>query len=137
MILGEGAIVEHQNEMALAWPGPQDGMTPAAREIPNIARPECIGRRSVGAQYGGAAIARYGRDQLKIRCNPPSLLFDRSLTLRNAIPFDHRREHVLEYVETPVADVQRLARDNRRRIPQYPLMIAIKIFCIAKRLARR
>jgi hypothetical protein len=49
----------------------------------------------------------YGRDQLKITCNPPSLLFDRSLTLRNAIPFDHPGEHVLEYVETPVADVQR------------------------------
>ena len=34
-------------------------MTPAAREIPNIARPERIGRCSVGAQNGGAATARY------------------------------------------------------------------------------
>jgi hypothetical protein len=59
VILGEGAVVEHQNEMALAWPGPQDGMTPAAREIPNIARPERIGRRSVGAQYSSAATARH------------------------------------------------------------------------------
>src|ERR1700754_506859 len=64
MILGEGAVVEHQNEMAFAWPGPLDGMTPAAREIPNIARPERIGRCSVGAQYGGAATARHDVPQL-------------------------------------------------------------------------
>src|SRR5229473_933219 len=64
MILGEGAVVEHQNEMALAWPGPLDGMTPAARKIPNIARTERIGHRSVGAQYGGAATARHDVTQL-------------------------------------------------------------------------
>src|SRR3984957_10721847 len=64
MILGEGAVVEHQNEMALAWPGPQDGMTPAAREIPDVARPERIGRRSAGAQYTGAATARHDVTQL-------------------------------------------------------------------------
>src|SRR6476646_1965267 len=64
MILREGAVVEHQNEMALAWPGPLDGMTSAAREIPNIARPERIGRRSVGAQYSGAATARHDATQL-------------------------------------------------------------------------
>src|SRR5246127_3188421 len=64
MILGEGAVVEHQNEMALAWPGPLDGMTPTAREIPNIARPERIGRCSVGAQYSGAATARHDVTQL-------------------------------------------------------------------------
>src|ERR1700758_4577921 len=64
MILREGAVVEHQNEMALAWPGPLDGMTPAAREIPNIARPERIGRRSVGAQYSGAATTRHDVTQL-------------------------------------------------------------------------
>jgi hypothetical protein len=64
MILGESAVVEYQNEMALAWPGSLDGMTPAAREIPNIARPERIGRRSVGAQYSGAAIAGHNVTQL-------------------------------------------------------------------------
>src|SRR5271156_6927964 len=65
MILREGAVIEHKNEMALAWPGPQDGMTPAAREIPNIARPERIGRRSVGAQYSGAATARHDVTQFR------------------------------------------------------------------------
>ena len=64
MVLREGAVVEHQNEMALAWPDPLDGVTPAAREIPNIARPERIGRRSVGAQYSGAATARHDVTQL-------------------------------------------------------------------------
>src|SRR6478752_3708233 len=70
MILGEGAVVENQNEMAFASPGPLDGMTPAAREIPNVARPERIGRRSVGAQYGGAAIARHDVTQLGSSCVP-------------------------------------------------------------------
>src|SRR5580693_596855 len=65
MILREGAVVEHQNEMALAWPGPLDGMAPAAREIPNIARPERIGRRTVGAQYSRAATARHDVTQLR------------------------------------------------------------------------
>src|SRR5262245_23024581 len=64
MIFGEGTVVEYQNEMAFAWPGPLDGMTPAAREIPNIARPERIGLRSVGAQYGGATTARHDVTQL-------------------------------------------------------------------------
>src|SRR4029077_8599726 len=64
MILSEGAVVEHQNEMALAWPGPLDGMTPAAGGITKIARPERIGRRSVGAQYSGAATARHDVTQL-------------------------------------------------------------------------
>src|SRR5262245_4443990 len=64
MILGEGTIVEHQNEMAFAWSGPLDGMTPAAREIPNIARPERIGRCSFGDQHSGAATARHDIAQL-------------------------------------------------------------------------
>jgi hypothetical protein len=59
MLLGKGAVVEYQNEMTLAWPDPQYRMTPASGEIPNVARPERIGRRSVGAQYGGAATARH------------------------------------------------------------------------------
>ena len=49
IILGEVAVVEDQNEVALAWPDPLDGMTPSAGEIPTIARPEHISRRSVGA----------------------------------------------------------------------------------------
>src|SRR5215468_3980266 len=59
MLLGKGAVVEYQNEMTLAWPDPQYGMTPASWEIPNVARPERISRRSVGAQDGGAATARH------------------------------------------------------------------------------
>src|SRR5215831_3209083 len=59
MLFGKCAVVEYQNEMTLAWPDPQYRMTPASGEIPNIARPERIGRRSVGAQYGGAATARH------------------------------------------------------------------------------
>src|ERR1700740_378149 len=50
--------------MAFAWPRPQDRMTPPPREITNIARSELIGRRSVGAQYGGAATARHNVTQL-------------------------------------------------------------------------
>src|SRR6478672_1388950 len=73
MILGERAVVEYQNEMALARPGPLNGMTPAAREIPNIARPERIGRRSVGAQYSGAATARHDVTQLGSRRVPMQL----------------------------------------------------------------
>src|SRR3984957_6695656 len=64
MILGEGAVVEHQNEMALAWPGPLDGMTPAAREILHIARPERIGPRFVGPHYGSSTNARPDETQL-------------------------------------------------------------------------
>ena len=45
---------------------------------------------------------------------PAKFAFDRSLTLRNAIPFDYPGEHVLEYVETPVADVQRLLTSTLR-----------------------
>src|ERR1700745_4091437 len=64
MLLGKVTVVEYQNEMTLAWPGPQDGMTPAGGKIPNIARPERIGRRAVRAQYGGAATARNDVTQL-------------------------------------------------------------------------
>src|SRR5277367_93744 len=39
-------------------------MTPAAGEIPHIARPERIGFRSVRAQYGGATAARHDVTQL-------------------------------------------------------------------------
>src|SRR6266436_9950350 len=39
-------------------------MTPAAGEIPNIARPERIGRRSVGAQHSGAATTSHDVTQL-------------------------------------------------------------------------
>src|SRR5215470_8819247 len=59
MLFGKGAVVEYQNEMALAEPDPHYRMTPASGEIPNVARPERIGRRSVGAQNGGAATARH------------------------------------------------------------------------------
>src|SRR5215469_6752103 len=57
MLFGKGAVVEYENEMTLAWPDPQYRMTPASGEIPNVARSERIDRRSVGAQYGGAATA--------------------------------------------------------------------------------
>src|SRR5262249_57852972 len=59
MLLGKGAVVEYQNEMTRNWPDPQYRMTPASGEIPNVAWSERIGRRSVGAQYGGAATARH------------------------------------------------------------------------------
>src|SRR5215467_1840969 len=59
MLLGKSAVVEYQDEMTLAWPDSQYGMTPASWEIPNVARPERIGRRAVGAQNGGAATARH------------------------------------------------------------------------------
>jgi hypothetical protein len=52
MFLGKGAVVEYQNEMALACPDSPDGMPPASGETPHITRPEYVGVRSVGAQYG-------------------------------------------------------------------------------------
>ena len=44
MILGEVAIVEDQNEMALAGTEPLDGVAPAAWKIPDVAGAERIGR---------------------------------------------------------------------------------------------
>jgi hypothetical protein len=64
MLLGESAIVEYQNEMTVAGPDPQYRVTPTGRETPNIARAERVGRRSVRAQRGGAAIARNYVSQL-------------------------------------------------------------------------
>lgn len=51
----------------------------------------------------------------RLTCNPPRRRLDRSLTLRNGIALNHCREHVLEYVGTPVADVQGLLTSALRR----------------------